>query len=192
MKVTSLLILVLFYSAYLGKMLLQKRKGIQTDQMAKGKDKTKVFYIELVMKIATYGVVAAELISVWFVPPKLPQIWILIGAVLGFAGDILFAVSVVTMKDSWRAGIPQKDKTEMITSGIYSISRNPAFLAFDCVYAGLVLMHFNWALLLFSVFAMTMLHLQVLQEEQFLSETFGAQYSEYKARVRRYFGRYRS
>ena len=189
MEIIGFLILVVFYVVYIGKMILQKRKGIQTDQIAKGKQKTKIFYIELAMKIATYSVVAAEVLSLLFIPPFLSQTLVAVGVVLGFIGDILFIVSVVTMKDSWRAGIAENDKTEIITSGIYSISRNPAFLAFDCVYAGLMLIAFNWVLLVISVFAMTMLHLQILQEETFLSKTFGAEYEVYKSKVRRYIGR---
>ena len=189
MKIIGLLILVIFYAVYISKMVLQKRKGIQTDQIAKGKQKTKVFYVELVMKIAAYSVVIAEVLSLFFSPAYLPQTFVVVGVVLGFIGDILFIISVVTMKDSWRAGIAENDKTEIITNGIYSISRNPAFLAFDCVYAGLLLIAFNWVLLAFSVFAMTMLHLQILQEESFLLKTFGMEYNVYKKEVRRYLGR---
>lgn len=190
MRLTGLLILAFFYTVYISKMILQRRKGIQTDQIARGKQKTKVFYIELTMKIATYSVVAAEIISVFLNTLRFPQSVVLFGAALGLVGDALFAVSVVTMKDSWRAGIAEHDQTEMITGGIYGISRNPAFLAFDCVYIGLLLMYFNWILLIFSVFAITMLHLQILQEEQFLSKVFGAEYMNYKNKVRRYLGRY--
>ena len=143
MRSIGLLILALFYAVYIGKMILQSKKGIQTDQMAKGKENTKVFYIELIMKIATYSVVVVEILCLFFVSPQLPRIFMITGAILGFAGDILFAVSVITMKDSWRAGIAENDKTEMITGGIYSVSRNPAFLAFDCVYVGLLLMFFK-------------------------------------------------
>lgn len=189
MKLLGLLILAVFYAVYIIKMILQKRKGIQTDQIAKGKQKTNVFYIELVMKIATYSVVAVEVFSLFLASPYLPQMFVVAGVVLGITGDILFAVSVVTMKDSWRAGIAENDKTEIITSGIYSISRNPAFFAFDCVYAGLLFISFNWVLLIFSVFAATMLHLQILQEEKFLSKTFGTEYNVYKSKVRRYLGR---
>lgn len=189
MKLIGLLILILFYTVYIGKIILQKRKGIQTDQIAKGKKKTRVFYIELIMKIVTYSVVVVEIFSILFVFPRLPKIFIIVGVALGFIGDILFTVSVITMKDSWRAGIAENDKTKIITNGIYKISRNPAFLAFDCVYVGLLLMFFNWVLLIFSVFAMTMLHLQILQEEQFLVKVFGEEYSSYKDKVRRYLGR---
>ena len=116
MKIIGLLILAVFYAVYLSKMALQKRKGIQTDQIAKGKQKTKVFYIELVMKIATYSVVAVEVLSLLFIPSYLSRTLVTVGVVLGFIGDILFTVSVITMKDSWRAGIAENDKTEIITS----------------------------------------------------------------------------
>ena len=69
MKIIGLLILAVFYAVYFCKMIVQKRKGIQTDQIAKGKQKTKAFYIELVMKIATYSVVVAEVLSLFFAPP---------------------------------------------------------------------------------------------------------------------------
>ena len=189
MKILGIAILLFFYSIYIGKMLLQKRKGIQTDQMAKGKVKDRLFYIELILKIATYAVVAVEVISIFAVKPELPGGVVLFGAALGFIGDAIFAVAVVTMRDSWRAGVAENDKTEMITDGIYRVSRNPAFLGFDCVYMGLLLMFFNIPLLLFSAFAATMLHLQILQEERYLQTVFGDDYVAYKSKVCRYLGK---
>lgn len=85
--------------------------------------------------------------------------------------------------------IAKRQRREMITSGIYKISRNPAFLGFDCVYLGILLMFFNWILLAASVFAALMLHLQILQEEKYLPAAFGEAYISYKKCVRRYLGR---
>ena len=191
MKILGITILIIFYAVYIGKMILQKRKGIQTDQIAKGKRRDRSFYIELIMKIATYSVVVVEIISIFTVKPQLPQVFVVSGIVISFIGNIIFAIAVINMKDSWRAGIAENDKTEIITSGIYKISRNPAFLGFDCVYAGLVLMFFNLPLLIFSIFAMVMLHLQILQEEQYLPKVFGDDYINYKNKVCRYIGRKR-
>lgn len=189
MKILGTVILVVFYSIYIGKMILQRRKGIQTDQIARNKQKGRVFYIELVMKIATYIVVAIEVVSIFTVKPRIPQTLLICGVILGFAGDIFFAMAVIAMKDSWRAGIAENDETEMITNGIYKFSRNPAFLGFDCVYVGIVLMFFNFPLLIFSLIAMVTLHLQILQEEQYLSKVFGDSYVNYKNKVSRYVGR---
>ncbi len=80
MKFTGFLILALFYAVYIGKMLLQRRKGIQTDQMAKGKKKTNVFRIELALKVAAYAVVIEEILSLLLVPPRLPRVVIAAGA----------------------------------------------------------------------------------------------------------------
>ena len=142
------------------------------------------------MKIATYSVIIVEVISVIYTANPVP-IWIgIVGLVIGTLGVLVFALSVFTMKDSWRAGISENDNTEMVTTWIYSFSRNPAFLGFDLMYLGILLMFFNWVLLLFSMFAMTMLHLQILQEEKFLPSIFGETYLSYKNQVRRYWGRY--
>ncbi len=39
----------------------------------------------------------------------------------------------------WRAGVSEKEKTELVTAGIYRWSRNPAFLGFDLLYIGFLL-----------------------------------------------------
>ena len=188
-KIFGLWILAVFYGVYFGKSLIQKRKGIQTDQMAKGKEKGRRLSIERLLKIATYMVVPAEVISIITAEQTPVTALTALGVMLALAGDIFFIVSVVTMRDNWRAGIAENDKTEMVTKGIYAISRNPAFLGFDCVYIGFLLMFFNWPLLVLSVFAIVMLHLQILQEEKYLEETFGAEYTQYKAKTYRYLGR---
>ena len=170
-------------------MILQKRRGIRTDQIAKGKKTKAVFVTESIMKFVTYSIVFVEIISIYkntslaFIPLRF------IGLIIGIVGVVLFGIAVHTMKDSWRAGIPESDKTDLVTTGIFRISRNPAFLAFDFVYMGVLLMFFNWILLLFTIFAMIMLHLQIKQEEFFLIETFGKEYQEYKQKTRRYLGR---
>ena len=40
----------------------------------------------------------------------------MIGAALSFTGSFIFLTAVVTMKDSWRAGIVENAKTKMITA----------------------------------------------------------------------------
>ena len=51
-QIAAIIILLLFYGCYFGKMFLQKKKGIQTDQIGKGKI-GRVKAIELTMKVAT-------------------------------------------------------------------------------------------------------------------------------------------
>lgn len=183
MKILGMIILLVFYSIYFGKMWIQKRKGIQTNQIAKRENKDQQYYIELTMKVVTWGVVFVEVISIFSVNPNVSQIMNFTGIILGILGNIIFACAITTMKDSWRAGLAENDRTEMITSGIYQISRNPAFLRFDCVYLGVLFMFFNIPLLMITVLAILMLHIQILQEEHYLDKEYGIDYRFYKKQV---------
>lgn len=188
-QITAIVILLIFYGCYFGKMISQKKKGIQTDQIGKGK-KGFVKFIEITMKIATISVPVTEVVSIILNTSELPTVARYIGVVIALIGDAVFISSVLTMKDSWRAGVSKTDKTELIIDGIYKISRNPAFLGFDLVYIGIVLMFFNWILFAISAFAMLMFHLQIVNvEEDFLLGTFGEEYLNYKNKVNRYLGR---
>ena len=128
-QVTAIILLLVFYGCYFGKMFLQKRQGIQTNQIGKGKTGT-AKVIETLMKITTILVPLVEVICIVFNQTMLPFGARIKGALIAAVGDIVFVISVVTMKDSWRAGVSETDKTELITNGIYQISRNPAFLGF--------------------------------------------------------------
>lgn len=190
-KLISIAILIAFYGCYVVKMLRQKKQGIQTDQM--GKDKVGfVKFVEVTMKIAAVLVLAAGLVSIFIGTSHNLTIIRIMGAVMSVVGTIVFITAVHTMRDSWRAGVPKTDKTELVTNGIYQISRNPAFLGFDLLYIGILLMYFNWILCILTVFAVVMYHLQIVNvEEDFLLDTFGNEYLQYKKKVCRYIGRKR-
>ena len=184
----ALAVLAVFYGIYFGKVLAQKRRGIRTRQIGRRKEKD-IHTVETLMSVATLGAPAAQLMSIAFGWNHLPANARFTGFVIGMLGDLIFLLSVLCMKESWRAGIPDKDKTQLVTTGIYRFSRNPAFLGFDLQYIGVLLMYGNLLTLGFSVFAMVMLHLQILQEERYLSDTFGEPYREYCRHVCRYLGR---
>lgn len=184
----ALVVLVLFYTVYFVKMLIQHKHGIKTRQIGRRKEKD-IHMVELLMSIATLAAPAAQLISIAFGWSCMPSGARFTGFLIGMLGDIIFLISVVCMKDSWRAGIPDKDKTELVTNCIYKFSRNPAFLGFDFMYAGVLLMYFNPLTAVFSLFAAITLHLQILQEEKYLTSVFGSSYTAYKSRVFRYLGR---
>lgn len=78
---------------------------------------------------------------------------------------------------------------QLSSIGIYKWSRNPAFIGFDLLYLSICLTFFNIPLVLVSVWAAIMLHLQILQEEEHMQKMFGKEYDEYKKHTLRYFGR---
>lgn len=186
--ILALAILIIFYSIYLIKQWMQKRRGIKTMQIGRRKD-SNIHTVETLMSIATVGIIPAQLLSILFGWSHLSSNSRFTGFCVGAIGDIIFLISVLCMKDSWRAGIPDRDKTELVTDGIYSYSRNPAFLGFDFQYIGVLLMYCNLLTLMFTIFAISMLHMQILQEERYLSSVFGKEYQEYRHKVFRYPGR---
>ena len=187
-RLLALLVLAVFYGIYLGKQWVQKRRGIQTMQIGRGKG-AQTHTVETMMGIATVGIIPAQLLSIGFGWSHLPASARFTGFCVAMLGDLVFFISVLCMKDSWRAGIPDKDRTELVTDGIYRYSRNPAFLGFDLQYIGVLLMYCNLLTGMFTVFAIVMLHLQILQEERYLTIAFGAEYLAYQHRVLRYLGR---
>lgn len=186
-QAAALAVMAVFYIAYFTKMFLQRRKGVKTDQIGKGSKPKEVLCIERTMKVATYAIVPVELVGIlWRL-----QIWeipALCWAGIGIAavGVTVFILAMVTMRDSWRAGIPEVDQTALVTTGIYRFSRNPAFLGFDLMYLGFLIAFFHPIHLAFAGFAVVMLHLQILQEERFLTHTFGEEYTTYKEQTGRY------
>ena len=187
-RLLALLVLAVFYGIYLVKQWVQKRRGIQTMQIGRRKE-TQSHTVETLMGIATVGIIPAQLLSIGFVWSHLPASARFTGFCVAMLGDLIFLLSVICMKDNWRAGIPDKDRTELVTNGIYRYSRNPAFLGFDLQYIGVLLMYCNLLTGMFTVFAVVMLHLQILQEERYLTAAFGAEYLAYQHRVLRYLGR---
>jgi protein-S-isoprenylcysteine O-methyltransferase Ste14 len=180
--------LIIFYMAYFIKLFGQKRRGIKTNQLGIGSKPRKTITIERLLRFSSILIVMVILLSAIFDTSIFSnQIIRGIGLALFGCGTILFILAMVTMKDSWRAGVPDKDSTLIVTSGIYKLSRNPAFLGFDLTYIGACLAYGNILLYLLAVITITLMHLQILEEEKFLSTTFGNEYLIYKSKVGRYF-----
>lgn len=190
-QAAGIAIMLAFYGCYFIKMISQHKKGIKTDQIGKGKVGF-VKFVEITMKVFTYLVPAVEIVSIILNTSFFAVLVRIVGVLVAVVGVAVFIISVLTMRDSWRAGVSKTDKTELVTKGIYKISRNPAFLGFDLMYLGILLMFFNLVLFEVSLFAMLMFHLQIVNvEEEFLLEAFGDEYLRYKKKVCRYIGRKR-
>ena len=188
-KIITLGLMAAFYICYFVKMISQRKQGISTDQLGKGKTGF-VKFIEGTLKISTYALPVIQLISiVWYVGDAHIALRI-IGCVITLIGVLIFIISVAQMKDNWRAGVQREDKTNLVTTGVYSISRNPAFLGFDLMYIGILFTFFNWYLYFATSFVLVFFHLQIVNvEEDFLIEAFGEEYIQYKKKVCRYLGR---
>jgi protein-S-isoprenylcysteine O-methyltransferase Ste14 len=186
-QVIGIIILGVFYLAYFTKMFGQHKKGIQTNQLGVGKKTKRTMYIERILRIITTLIVLVIIVSIYLNTTVISNMKIrYIGIVLIGIGTAVFITAMITMRDSWRAGIPSGEKLQIVTKGIYGISRNPAFLGFDLTYIGASLAFGNVVLLVFSFVAIIIMHLQILEEERYMEKTFGVEYLSYKQRVGRY------
>lgn len=113
--------------------------------------------------------------------------------VLQTSGAVLMIIAMFTglaalyeMKNSWRVGIKYDQKTELVTTGIYSISRNPYFLSYNILFTGIFLVFPSIIMLALILFLMITFHFMILEEERFLTNTKREEYLTYKLKTSRY------
>lgn len=150
------------------------------------KDHSREKYFEIILKVLT-GIGGILQIATPFLFDINKTGWAYVGVVLIYFGVLLFLIAVRAMGLNWRAGYNEKQKTELVTSGIYRFSRNPAFVAFDLLYLGFAMLFPNILMLFMAVIAVVLFDQQIRSEEKFLLMIFGDSYRQYQAAVRRYF-----
>lgn len=110
----------------------------------------------------------------------------IIGVALVSLGLIIFAMAYVSFGDSWRVGFDVKSPGALVTTGIFSISRNPIYLCLDLWFIGIFLINGTLIFLIFAALAVAAIHWQIRQEETFLSDLYGQPYRDYCGRTGRY------
>ncbi len=82
---------------------------------------------------------------------------------------------------------PARPTHALITSGLFSHSRNPLYLALTLMFLGFTLICDTWWGFVALLPLLIVMHFGVvLREERYLERKFGAAYREYCSRVRRY------
>jgi protein-S-isoprenylcysteine O-methyltransferase Ste14 len=109
-----------------------------------------------------------------------------------YIGLVVLAVSLVWtiiaqghMKNSWRIGIDTETKTELVTTGLFGLSRNPIFFGMILSLIGLFLVSPNALTFLFLILGYVLIQIQIRLEEEFLTNEHGQKYIDYKHKVRR-------
>jgi len=189
-KLFSFILITTFYAAYFAKQILLRKKGIFTNRLAKGSKPKKTATIETGLLAITYGMAiiqyAGFFLEGYMLPLELPSVLRWLGIALAGLGVVFFILAITSMQDSWRAGIDESQKTSMVTTGIYKISRNPAFTGFNLLYIGTALAMPGGVIAAMAAAGILFMHLQILQEEVYLSRIFGNEYKQYKQKTPRY------
>lgn len=104
------------------------------------------------------------------------------GAALGLAGMLAFRQARTTPDPHH----PERAST-VVVHGVYRLTRNPMYLGLALVLAGLACWWATpWGLLTLALFCLGITRLQIVPEERILQASFGADYTAYRQRVRRW------
>lgn len=112
-----------------------------------------------------------------------------VATILLATGLLLMLVAVVAFIVAKTTINPMRPSraSHLMTTGIYSVSRNPIYLADVIVLAAWAVWLGNLAnIALLAIFAAYIHKFQILPEEQALSRIFGEDYTAYCLRVRRW------
>lgn len=113
---------------------------------------------------------------------------------IGVAGGALAALGILAtlwtqsqMGASWRIGVDEAERTDLITDGVFGLVRNPIFTAMSATGLGLALMTPNVVALAGFAALLLALQLQVrIVEEPYLVSTHGDSYLRYSTSVGRF------
>lgn len=103
----------------------------------------------------------------------------------GFAGLVLTVAALVFYGISINH-FAKPDAGGINRSGLYSVSRNPMYVAFFLYFLGACIMTRSWLLLTVLLIFQVSVHFMILAEERWCTETFGEGYLDYMKKVRRY------
>lgn len=110
-----------------------------------------------------------------------------IGIALAAAGGLAVFGAQLGMGESWRVGVSEEERTDLITGGWFSVCRNPIYTAMIAGWSGFALMVPTWLGFAAVVVIATGLELQVrFVEEPYLLRTHGDEYLAYASRVGRF------
>ncbi len=131
------------------------------------------------------------------VPLSFPGGWVRLAILaVGIAFAVVGVVFIVLARREFaRHGQPTdpgRPTSRVVTTGVFSISRNPLYLGAACFVAGFALaVNLPWALILLLPSLVACHYVLIAPEEKYLGAKFGEEYREYLTTVHRWIGRAR-
>jgi protein-S-isoprenylcysteine O-methyltransferase Ste14 len=133
------------------------------------------------LALATHAIIMPfTIVYSIFLPLKLGTVWFYVGlpiCLLSLIVNLLAIIDIVTTP-----------LDNLVTKGVYSISRNPIYFSAFLMYVGIGVACASWIFLLCGVAWIIIWHIAVKAEEHFLLERYGDTYREYMNRTPRWIG----
>ena len=113
------------------------------------------------------------------------EVFMIVGLILIHLSLLWISVAQYQMSNSWRIGIDENNKTELITKGLFSYSRNPIFLGMIISVTGIFFILPNAITFFLMLSTYIVIQIQIRLEEKFLERQHGQEYLSYKQTTKR-------
>ena len=144
-------------------------------------------YLQIFVLLAVLAIVILDSVSILKPHLEFATVGTAVGLTLCAIGAALTMVSQYQMGKSWRIGVDESEKTELVTNGMFSLSRNPIYFGMLVIGLGFVALVPHIFMVICFVLAFLGIDLQVCKiEEPHLKRVFGDEYVEYTKRINRY------
>lgn len=110
----------------------------------------------------------------------------IIGLVLAYTSMVWTILAQAQMGESWRIGIDERSKTELVKKGLFRFSRHPIYLGVMTTSASLFLILPNILNLIIFLITFLTIMVQARLEEEYMRKIYNEQYSSYSKKTPRW------
>ncbi len=130
------------------------------------------------------GLVLNRFLPLAFLPRNVAR---RVGALLIGLNFLVGFPAFLNMRRAGTSPNPATPTKAIVTTGPFRFTRNPIYLSFTVMYVGIATFaNALWPFLLLPGVLTVMTREVIQREEQYLERVFGNEYTQYKARVRRW------
>ncbi len=175
---------ILFQGMFISKNIILRK---QTDKQIRGKNReailaTMFFIIFIILSF----IFSSQNEAFGKIASQHDYIFTVVGIMILILNFIVSAAALIHLRDSWRVGVLENQKTDLVTTGIYKYSRNPYFVSYLLMFIAYATLLQNLVLLGFAIIGFGFVHSMIMKEETYLTTEHGNNYLQYKKDTPRY------
>jgi protein-S-isoprenylcysteine O-methyltransferase Ste14 len=146
-----------------------------------------VFGIPFLAAITLQLAVPLSFPRTFLTPASIPM-----GTALIILGVVLIVLARRAFAQHGQPTDPGLPTSKLVTTGVFSVSRNPLYLGGVCTLVGIALaVNLPWVFVLLLPALVVCHYMLITPEERYLAAKFGEEYRRYAASVHRWIGRAR-